>query len=146
MSESRATVLGSLIGDEEDFMKEINNSLTNSLCLAPWRSHPPTPRITGMKEKPKKPLFFLWRHEKIMCGWNWRERYSEGDFGMWRWSGRRVKVPAIIHNGRQGRSHLKGRVNRQVRGDERHAEMATAPPSNTCLFMFLLLCLPERLS
>lgn len=35
MCESRATVLGSLIGDEEDFMKEINNSLTNSLCLVP---------------------------------------------------------------------------------------------------------------
>ena len=35
MCESRATFLGSLIGDEEDFMKEINNSLTNSLCLVP---------------------------------------------------------------------------------------------------------------
>lgn len=35
MCESRATVLGCLIGDEEDFMKEINNSLTNSLCVVP---------------------------------------------------------------------------------------------------------------
>lgn len=42
MCESRATVLGSLIGDEEDSVKEINSSLTNSLRLVPAHPTPPT--------------------------------------------------------------------------------------------------------
>lgn len=49
MCESRATVLGSLGGHEEDFMKEINNSLTNSLRLGPWRSARATPRIGRLR-------------------------------------------------------------------------------------------------
>lgn len=65
MCESRATVLGSLIGDEEDFMKEINNSLTNSFCLVPWRLASATLWISRMKESQES--LFLSRHEKIMC-------------------------------------------------------------------------------
>lgn len=38
MGESRATVLGSLGGHEDNFRKEINNSLTNSLRPGPWGS------------------------------------------------------------------------------------------------------------
>lgn len=36
-------------------MKEINNSLTNSLRLGPWRSARETPRIAGMKARRELP-------------------------------------------------------------------------------------------
>lgn len=55
MGESRATVLGSLGGHEDDFMKEINNSLTNSLRLGPWRWARETPRIARMKARREFP-------------------------------------------------------------------------------------------
>lgn len=51
MCESRATVLGSLIGDEEDSVKEINSSLTNSLRLvAPHPNTPHHPREDGLRD------------------------------------------------------------------------------------------------
>lgn len=78
MCESRATVLGSLIGDEEDSVKEINSSLTNSLRLVP--PHPlalstrqPTPgrsaSVTPTDHKNEgEPRIRLPRKNNTMCG------------------------------------------------------------------------------
>lgn len=60
-------------------MKEINNSLTNSPRLVPWRLASATLWISGMKGSQES--LFLQRHEKIMR--SEIGRYSEGDVGRW---------------------------------------------------------------
>lgn len=91
MCESRATVLGSLIGDEEDSVKEINSSLTNSLRLvAPHPTPPTTPgrsaSVTRADQKnegePRIELPLKTCGEKNNVRGNWRKDTCEEDSGI----------------------------------------------------------------
>lgn len=161
MCESRATVLGSLMGDEEDFMKEINNSLTNSPCLVPWRLASVTLRISRMKESQESR--FLWRHEKIMRSEIGRKIFWRG---LWevgtsdREAGRGAGgMVVIVSDFRQGRSQegqvgshtIRGTAEQKVGPGEMTQEAQVerrtdvrwcSPP--TFLWSCLHVCLRER--
>lgn len=112
MCESRATVLGSLIGDEEHFMKEINNSLTNSFCLVPRRLASVTLRIRKDEGEPRISIpLKTWKNN---VQWKLEGRYSEGDSGSWgpgrREGGDGWGVAVIVVDMRQGRSNREDRL------------------------------------
>lgn len=103
MCESRATVLGSLIGDEEDSVKEINSSLTNSLRLVPPHPTPPTTpgrsaSVTRADQKnqgePRIELPLKTCGEKNNVRGNWRKDTCEEDSGS--------RGPGIKGNRRRG--------------------------------------------